>query len=128
MANLSYALHDVIIAALRAANCTIGLLTSAPNPDGTGISEPSAQFGYSRQPVSWEATVRDPTTGRSIIKNATSLLYGPAVSNAWPTVNYLGVFGSDGTLLVYCPLAASRTTSVGDTMSFGVEAVQLRFN
>lgn len=103
----------------------IGLLTSAPAHDGSGISEPNNLNGYSRQPVSFGATTV--SAGVSSITTANSVVFGPVTGTAWGTVTHAAVFNADtGDMLFYGPLAASRTAPVGDSVSFGAGAIQFR--
>ncbi|ARB13600.1 hypothetical protein Ccr2_gp071 [Caulobacter phage Ccr2] len=129
MANQSYKLHDVIIAYVKASNPELGLLTAAPSPDGTGVVEPNSVFGYGRQPIVFGTTVRmtGVDAGKSSISNTVPIVFGPTVTDGWPTVTHWGVFDENGDLLDYGPLPATRTLPVGDSISFGVGAVQLRY-
>ncbi len=129
---LSYTLHAAILGWLKGvtmpsapATLQVGLLTAAPNPDGTGVSEPSGGSGYAREDVTFGSVTTD--TGISTIKNSAPVVFGPASTNPWTPVIYMGVFnGDDDSLLAYGPLAAQRTAPVGDTISFGVDAIQIR--
>lgn len=126
MANLSHKTHDVIIADLAAAGCQIGLLTQAPSGDGTGVVEPNVIYGYARQDIALSATTREGT--KSVVKNAAALIFGPASTQAWPTVTHIGLFDADGDLRAYSPLGTPRTVPAGDAVSFGIEAIQFKFN
>ncbi len=123
---MSHKTHDVIIADLAAAGCTIGLLSQAPAGDGSGVVEPNVIYGYARQNINFSATTRDGT--KSVIKNANALIFGPASTQAWPTVTHVGLFDSDGDLRAYSPLGTPRTVPAGDAVSFGIEAIQFKFN
>lgn len=129
MANLSYDTHDVLIDSIVDSNPTLGLLTVAPAPDGTGVVEPNSVYGYNRQPITFGAAQRltGPNAGKSAISNSAPIVFGPTTTQAWPTVTYWGVFSFAGDLLAYGPLPATRTLPLGDSISFGVGAVQLRF-
>lgn len=127
---LTYTLHAAILNWLKGTpmptaptSLEVGLLTAAPNPDGTGVAEPSG--GYARQTVTFGAI----TTGAGIstIKNSAPVVFGPVSGSDWAAVTHLGVFnGADDSLLVYGPLAAQRVAPVGDTISFGVNTIQIR--
>ncbi|AXQ69705.1 hypothetical protein HOU03_gp123 [Caulobacter phage CcrSC] len=129
MPSLSYPVHAKLFNWMKGASfgsapssLRVALLTAAPNPDGTGIAEPSG-LGYARQPLTLSAiSVAD---GISTVKNDNAIIFGAATAQ-WPAVTHLGVFGSDGTLLFYGPLAASRVCTAGDSIAFGIGSVQLR--
>lgn len=101
-----------------------GLLTAEPGHDGTNLNELNGS-GYARQTVTFGAIS---TVGRiSSMKNSLAVIFGPVTGSDWLPVTYGAFFnGDDDTLLAYGPLAASRTAPVGDTISFGVDALQLR--
>ncbi|UTU07800.1 hypothetical protein CcrC1_gp115 [Caulobacter phage C1] len=129
MPSLSYPVHAKLFNWMKGASfgaaptsLKVGLLTAPPNPDGTGIVEPVGG-GYARQTLVLGAiAVAD---GISTAKNDNAVIFGAATVQ-WPAVTHLGVFGSDGTLLFYGPLAASRVCTVGDSIAFGIGAIQLR--
>ncbi|AXQ69151.1 hypothetical protein HOU02_gp127 [Caulobacter phage CcrBL9] len=129
MPSLSYSVHAKFFNWMKGAtfgtapsSLKVALLTAAPNPDGSGIVEPVGG-GYARQPLTLSPiTVAE---GISTVKNDNAIIFGAATAQ-WPAVTHLGVFGSDGTLLFYGPLAASRVCTVGDSIAFGIGAVQLR--
>lgn len=101
----------------------LGLLTAAPNPNGTGIVEPDSGAAYARQTITLGAKSQ---SGNATTKlNSGSIVFGPATSD-WAQVNYVGLFDQDGNLLSYAPLAASRVAPSGDTISFAIGTVQIR--
>lgn len=129
MPSLTYTLHARIINWMRGVtfappcvNLKVGLFTTAPQPDGTGIYEPT-DTGYTRQTI----VLTPPSTaaGVTTTKNAQPVVFGPAATS-WTPVNYLGVFGDDGALLFYGPLAAQRAPAPGDAVAFAASAIQLR--
>lgn len=101
-----------------------GLLTAQPNPDGTGVTEPSTGNGYARQQVSWGAVTTN--NGVSSISNTNPMIFGPASGADWPQVSWGGIFDQNGNLLAYGELAAARVAPQDDTISFGVGAIQQR--
>jgi hypothetical protein len=127
MAVLSYASHDALIGYWNGLGVKLALLTSAPNPDGTGINEPVSANGYARQAFTFESVTRN--AGVSSVKNAGACVFGPAITADWSSVTYGALFSADGTtLLAYGPLPSSRTCVVGDSISFGIESLQFRLN
>lgn len=128
--NLSYALHANILGWVKGSamptaptSVKLALLTVAPNPDGTGVTEPSGSDGYARQTVTFGAIAT--AAGVSTIKNSAPVVFGAATAD-WATVTWAALFTQDGTMLAYGPLPASRTVVSGDQMSFGNNAIQLR--
>lgn len=129
MANLTYKTHDVIIAHLAAAGAKVGLLTAEPSADGTGVVEPNVIYGYTRQAATFGATARGvgADAGKSVIKTNVALVFGPAATQAWPTVTHIGLFDADDDLIAYSPVGSPRTAPVGDAISFGAEAIVFKF-
>lgn len=129
MANLTYKTHDVIIASLAAAGAKVGLLTAAPAADGTGVSEPNVIYGYERQDITFGATTRGTggDAGKSIIKNDSAIVFGPAATQAWPTVTHIGLFDADDELIAFSAVGTPRTAPMNDSISFGAEAIVFKF-
>ena len=128
MANLSFRMHDAQIALISGdPDVTVGLLTSPPSADGSNINEPNVAYGYVRQPIAFSPATRENGVS-SVLRSNVSSVFGPAKVSNWPTVTHLAIFDGQGRLLAYSPLATSRTAPIGDTISFGSTAVQLRFN
>lgn len=130
MANLTYKSHDVQIDAIKSSDPQLALLTGAPSADGQTFVEPNSVYGYARQDIVFGSTVRmtGSDLGKSSISNTVPIIFGPTVTQAWPTVTHWAVFDTDGDMRAYGPLPATRTLPEGDSISFGVGAVQLRFN
>lgn len=121
---LSYASHDAILAFWLSKSPSVALLTVAPNPDGTGVTEPNFSDGYARKSVSLSPFTR--SAGVSSTTNENAMVFGPANTNDWATVTYACLIGNDDTLLAYAPLPSTRTCAVGDSISFGISALQWR--
>jgi len=128
---LSYEVHENILNWMKGsafpsapASLRLALLTAEPNPDGTGIAEPNGGHGYGRQVVAFGAITTD--NGISTMKNSAPVVFGPASTSGWATATHVGLFSVGGDLLAYGPLPAQRTAPLGDTISFGAEAVQIR--
>lgn len=121
MPNLSYKTHDAIVAAWG-DDLTLGLLASAPNPDGTLIVEPAAELGYARQPITLGVTVADGITN---LTSVAPLAFGPA-TNDWVQVNYFAIFDAGGDMCVYGRLRTSRATQSGEGIIIPPDHIQIR--
>lgn len=121
---LSYASHDAILAFWNTKTLKVALLTTAPGPDGTGVSEPATGSGYAQQSVTLSAFTR--SAGVSTTTNTNALVFGPCTGTNWAQVTYAALMGSDGTLLAYAPLPSPRVCPVGDSFSIGANTVQWR--
>lgn len=129
MSKLSFFLQDTLIAALSAPGAMIGLLTQEPNADGTGVVEPNVIYGYNRQPVTFMDPVRGAGAdlGKTVLKNDNALVFGAAHTMAWPPMTHVAVFDADENMLASSPLGTPRTAPIGDAVSFGAEAIVLKF-
>lgn len=123
MPNLTYQSHDDLLAGWPAP-FTVGLLTAAPNPDGTGVLEPVQADGYARQPFVYVKTRLD---GITTITNTANIVFGPAF-NPWTPVNYFGLFDANGVLRMYGRLRTMRAVETGNAETFvaGKIAARLR--
>ena len=121
MPNLSYKTHDAILAAWG-DDLTLGLLASAPEPDGTLIVEPPAELGYARQPIVFAKTV---AAGITNLTSAGPLAFGPAL-NDWVQVNYFAVFDAEGDMVLYGRLRTSRATEAGQGIIIPQDHIQVR--
>jgi len=101
-----------------------GLLSAEPDHDGANVHELN-DFGYGRQTVTFGSIT---TVGvLSSMKNTNPLIFGPVTATDWAPAVYGAFFSADDdSLIAYGPLASSRTAVVGDTISFGVNSLQLR--
>ena len=122
MPNLSYKSHDAIVSAWG-SGLTVGLLVSAPNPDGTGIVEPDSGEGYARQAVIFNS---DQAEGVTTLKNDTPLVFGPATGGDWTTVQWFGLFDAADELILYGRLRSARTTPSGQATTFPVDYIEIR--
>lgn len=120
MPNLTYKAHDTLLDAWG-DSLTLGLLTAAPNPDGTGVTEPS-EGGYERKAIAFTKSQEE---GVTTLLNDADIVFGPAITT-WTTVNYFGLFDTDGDLVVYGRLRTSRTNPSGEGISFPEGTVELR--
>ncbi|UTU09422.1 hypothetical protein CcrBL47_gp136 [Caulobacter phage BL47] len=120
MPNFTYLIHDELVD--RLAGAKAGVLTGAPNPDGTGVFEPSVADGYARQDFVFNVTK---SQGVTTISNSQPLVFGPAL-NQWLAVTYFGLFdGVSGDLLLYGRLRSTRVANAGDSLSFQVDAINI---
>lgn len=126
--NFTYSVHDALAnwlggAAFPAAPSTLyaGLLTAAPDPDGTGATEPQSGYGYARQPVTLTKSHAD---GVTTLVNAGALVFGPATSG-WTPANYFGLFDQDGALLLYGRLRSTRAAENGQLIVFAQGAISI---
>ena len=93
----------------------IGLSTSDPGDDGSGLSEPNGN-GYSRIQTSgsdWNAS-----TG-GVISNSQDISFSQATGN-WGTITHFALFDavSGGNILASGALSAAKTIGDGDTTKF----------
>lgn len=104
------------------ANVHIGLSTTAPAADGTGVTEPSGS-GYARVTVANNKT-NFSTAAAGSVKNATAITF-PQATGAWGTVAYFLIYDDASTevLIAYGTLSASKAINSGDTASFAANAI-----
>ncbi|UTC28410.1 hypothetical protein GURKE_04080 [Brevundimonas phage vB_BpoS-Gurke] len=121
MPNLSYLSHDAIVA-FWGPNLTLGLLASAPEPDGSQIVEPAAELGYERQPITFSATK---AAGITSLTSNGPLAFGPAL-NDWVQVNYFAVFDAQARMMVYGRLRTSRACEAGKGIIIPQDHIQIR--
>lgn len=118
MPNLTYQSHDDLIASWPTP-LKIGLLTAAPNPDGTGVLEPQSGYGYARQDFSYTKT--RPSTpgyeGSTLLSNTDNIVFGPA-TNLWTAFSYFGLFDGDGVLRAYGRTRTMRAVDTGNAEVF----------
>lgn len=97
----------------------VGLSTTTPNDDGTGITEP-AGGAYARVQVTNNAT-NWPAASGGAKANGTAIQF-PTATNSWGTVTHFfcGDAASGGNILGTGALSASKTIDSGDTASFTI--------
>lgn len=120
MPNLTYKAHNSLLTAW--GDLTLGLLTAAPNPDGTGVTEPDLATGYARQDFGYALTQAE---GITTLLNDANIIFGPAL-NDWTSVSYFGVFDAAGDLVVYGRMRTERTNPTGKTISIPAGKIALR--
>lgn len=108
----------------------LALLTAAPAPDADGTDltdlEPGNgnTLGYERQEVTFgDLTV---TEGVTSMRNAAPVVFGAVATSDWPAVTHAALVDNTGEMIAYGPLGATRVAPVGDQISFGANAIQLR--
>lgn len=121
MPNLTYSSHDILLDAW--GDLTLGLLTAAPNPDGTGVTEPADVDGYERQAMTYDKAQSD---GITTILNDANIVFGPASPQAWTTVSYFGLFNAADELVMYGRLRTARTNPTGEVIAFPAGTVEIR--
>jgi hypothetical protein len=103
---------------LLPATVYIGLMTAAPNSNGTGVSEPVG-FGYARVSVANNAT-EWPNAVARVKKHANDITFPAAAGGSWGTVVWAGVFDAPtgGSLRAAGVLAVPRTILDTDQFRF----------
>lgn len=83
----------------------LGLSSSAPNIDGSGVSEPLASAGYERVELT---SLGEPTNG--VISNEADVSF-PESSASWGTVTHFVLYDAptNGNLLMFNVLSQSRS-------------------
>ena len=93
----------------------VGLLSSAPNEDGTSVSEPDSS-SYARiatNPLNWQMAIE------GLMENASNIKFDMACEN-WGTMTHFALFdaASGGNILAFGSLSPSKTVNSGDIASF----------
>lgn len=102
---------------LLPATVYIGLLQSQPNPDGTGIVEPSggsyARVGVTNNPTNWPAASARQKT------HAFDITF-PVATASWGTITHFGIFDavSGGTVRIFDALDLARVVNNTDQFRF----------
>ena len=128
MAAFSQRMHQAIAAYINGtqmppppASLLVALCVGSPSQDMSTLVEPPGP-GYVRQPVTFTASPH-PDGGTLLTSNVVAI-FGPVVQANWPTVSWGALFDQDGNSIAFGPLGVNRTAPVGDTVSFGVGALQ----
>lgn len=95
----------------------IGLMLAVPNPDGSGVVEPTGG-SYARVAITNDATHWPAASSR--VKTHASNIVFPAATADWGTVLCVGVFSAltGGVLKMYDNLNESRQILNGDQFDF----------
>lgn len=91
----------------------IGLSTTAPNPNGTGYTEPSSGTGYARVRLDM---LGEPNTG--VVTNTANIDFNESTAS-WGTVTHFVIFDAqnDGNLLQYGALSTPRSVEAATIMT-----------
>ena len=83
----------------------IGLSTTEPSIDGTGVTEPDTDGGYSRIELT---SLSEPTDG--VISNSEDIVF-PESTASWGTVTHFVIYDAetDGNLLMYEAFTTARS-------------------
>lgn len=100
----------------------LGLSKTAPNADGTGVSEPSGG-AYAR--VSLSGKLGAPNNG--VVANSASVSFPEATAN-WGNATHFVVYNAatGGNLLMYGALDPQRNITSGTTLTINQGDLQLR--
>lgn len=103
-------------------NIEIALSTSAPNPDGTGGTEPAAA-SYSRittLPADWTRT------GNDMQNNARKDF--PEAAESWGTITHIVLFdASSGNPIAFGALPSSQSVASGQQPYFDANDITVRY-
>lgn len=104
-------------ATFAAVSVWVALSTTAPQEDGTGVAEPVGN-SYARKATiaaNWE----DAVAGH--IQNAQDITFAEA-SGAWGLITHFALYDAvtEGNMLAYSILGASKTIGDGDTPKFAI--------
>ena len=101
----------------------VGLSTTQPSADGSGITEPLASAGYARVKVTSFST---PSNG--VVTNASSVEF-PDSTASWGTITHFVIFDSgtrgSGNALMYGALDEPRTVEKASVMTFRTGGITL---
>ena len=91
----------------------IGLSTTAPNINGTNVTEPAASAGYSRIKLDM---LSEPSVG--VVTNSTSIDFNESTAS-WGTVTHFVIFDAQngGNLLQYGALSTPRSVEMATIMT-----------
>lgn len=103
-------------------NIEIGLSTTAPNPDGTGGTEPTGA-SYSRistVPADWTRT------GEDMQNNARQDF--PEATEAWGTITHIVLFDADtSSPVAFGSLSSAQSVTTGQQPYFDVNDITVRY-
>lgn len=97
------------------SNYYIGLSTSAPNLNGTGVNEPSIDAGYARVHLT---SLGEPVEG--VITNVQAINFNESTAS-WGTITHFVIYDNatvgEGNLLMYGALSTPRTVETATIMT-----------
>lgn len=90
----------------------IGLSSTSPSMDGTGVTEPSSSGAYARVELSG---LSEPASG--VVTNSAEIAFDESTAS-WGTVTHFVIYDAKtgGNLLMYGPLSSNRTVEAGTLM------------
>lgn len=101
----------------------IGLSTTAPTVDGTGVSEPPAGSGYHRVELT---SLTNPFNG--MVTNEQTIAFGESTTS-WGTITHFVIYGTNdnftGPLLMYGELSAPRDVGEGTIVAIKAGGLKL---
>jgi len=91
----------------------IGLSSTAPNINGTNVTEPAASAGYSRVKLDM---MSEPATG--VVTNESNIDFNESTAS-WGTLTHFVIFDAqnEGHLLQYGPLSTPRSVETATIMT-----------
>lgn len=107
----------------------LGLSKTAPNRDGTGVTEPDGSAGYERTLLcmgSQSATNKMNTPSVGEVKNK-EVIYFPEATGAWGTCTYYVLYDAKtgGNLIAYGALSTSISPVAGVVPLIRVDELQM---
>lgn len=116
------------------ANWYVGLSSTPPQEDGTGITEPATLDGYARVEVAnnltqWPAATTEANVGTK--QNGQEIEF-PTATDPWGSVEYF-FFADDATatganVKAYGTLDEAKSIGTGDTAAFAPEAITIQLD
>lgn len=99
----------------------VGLSTTEPKADGSGITEPSSSAGYGRLPVVFGSA------NGGTVKNKDVLEFPAFVEDAGVATHYV-IYNQDGSPFWFDSLERSRTLEAESVLAFPVGAITISLN
>lgn len=99
----------------------IGLSSTAPSVDGTGVSEPAASAGYARVKLE---VLSEPNAG--VITNNAAISFEESTAN-WGTMTHFAIFDAadGGNLLMYDSLSTARNVEAATIVTIKAGSLTL---
>jgi len=107
-------------------NIYVAVSTTDPTEAGSGITEPSSSYNYSRTLCNgWEAG--DSTTGKT---QNTSAITTPVASGDWGTIAYTATYDAStgGNMLTFGALTPSQAVGANDSMEWAAGSFVMTLN
>lgn len=105
----------------------IGFSSTVPNIDGSGVTEPLENTGYSRALIENNENTFDVTDDNGLVTNY-NIIYFPESKLPWENLIYYVVYDSltDGNLLAFGKLNQTITVPIKTVISIPVSALSLK--